>query len=31
MDIQVGMLARLFERSMGLSDEWEVTGVWFEL
>ena len=30
MDVQAGMLARLFERSMGLSDEWEVTGVWFK-
>ena len=30
MDIQAGMLARLFKRSMGLKDEWEVTGVWFK-
>jgi transposase len=25
-----GMLAALFERSMGLDDAWEVTGTWFE-
>ena len=25
-----GMLAGLFERSMGLDDTWEVSGVWFE-
>ena len=25
-----GMLAALFERSMGLDDTWEVTGAWFE-
>ena len=25
-----GMLAALFERSMGLDDTWEVTGTWFE-
>lgn len=30
MDAQTGMLARLFERSMGLGDEWEVSDVWFE-
>jgi hypothetical protein len=30
MDAQAGMLARLFERSMGLGDEWEVSDVWFE-
>ena len=30
MDIQAGMLARLFKRSMGLRDEWEITGVWFK-
>ncbi len=28
MDAQAGMLARLFERSMGLGDEWEVSDVW---
>ena len=28
--LKAGMLARLFERSMGLKDEWEVTGVWFK-
>ena len=30
MDEKAGMLARLFERSMGLGREWEVTDVWFE-
>ncbi len=30
MDAQAGMLARLFERSMGLGEEWEVSDVWFE-
>lgn len=30
MDERAGMLARLFERSMGLGDEWEVADVWFE-
>lgn len=30
MDAQAGMLARLFERSMGLGPEWEVSDVWFE-
>ena len=30
MDAQAGMLARLFERSMGLGDEWRVSDVWFE-
>lgn len=30
MDAQAGMLARLFERSMGLGDEWEVSDVWLE-
>lgn len=30
MDEQAGMLARLFERSMGLGPEWEVADVWFE-
>ena len=28
--LKAGMLARLFKRSMGLKDEWEVTGVWFK-
>ena len=31
MDAQAGMLAALFERSMGLGPEWEVSEVWFEL
>ena len=30
MDAQAGMLAMLFERSMGLGPEWEVSDVWFE-
>lgn len=30
MDAQAGMLAALFERSMGLGPEWEVADVWFE-
>lgn len=30
MDAQAGMLARLFERSMGLGPEWRVEDVWFE-
>lgn len=30
MDAQAGMLAKLFERSMGLGDAWEVSDVWFE-
>lgn len=30
MGAQAGMLARLFERSMGLGPEWEVPDVWFE-
>lgn len=30
MDPQAGMLARLFEHSMGLGPEWEVSDVWFE-
>lgn len=30
MDAQAGLLARLFERSMGLGREWEVSDVWFE-
>lgn len=30
MDEKAGMLARLFERSMGLGREWEVADVWFE-
>ena len=30
MDAEAGMLARLFERSMGLGDGWEVSDVWFE-
>lgn len=30
MDAQAGMLAKLFERSMGLGSEWEVSDVWFE-
>ncbi len=30
MDAQAGMLAKLFERSMGLGPEWEVSDVWFE-
>lgn len=30
MDAQAGMLAQLFERSMGLGPEWEVSDVWFE-
>ena len=30
MDTQTGMLAQLFERSMGLGPEWEVSDVWFE-
>ena len=30
MDAQAGMLAALFERSMGLGDEWRVEDVWFE-
>ena len=30
MDAQTGMLARLFERSMGLGPEWRVEDVWFE-
>lgn len=31
MDAQAGMLARLFEHSMGLGPEWRVEDVWFEL
>lgn len=30
MDERAGMLAKLFERSMGLGREWEVADVWFE-
>ena len=30
MGTQAGMLAQLFERSMGLGPEWEVSDVWFE-
>lgn len=30
MDAQAGMLARLFERSMGLGPEWRAEDVWFE-
>lgn len=30
MDAQAGMLARLFEHSMGLGDGWRVEDVWFE-
>lgn len=30
MDAQAGMLAQLFERSMGLGPEWRVEDVWFE-
>lgn len=30
MDAQAGMLARLFEHSMGLGEEWRVADVWFE-
>ena len=30
MDAQAGLLARLFERSMGLGRELEVSDVWFE-
>lgn len=30
MEAQAGMLAALFERSMGLGDEWRVEDVWFE-
>lgn len=30
MDARAGMLARLFERSMGLGPEWRVEDVWFE-
>lgn len=30
MEARAGMLARLFERSMGLGLEWEVSDVWFE-
>ena len=30
MDAQAGMLAQLFERSMGLGAEWRVSDVWFE-
>ena len=30
MDAQAGMLAKLFERSMGLGPEWEVSDVWLE-
>jgi transposase len=30
MDAQAGMLAGLFERSMGLGNEWEVSDVWSE-
>lgn len=30
MDERAGMLAQLFERSMGLGREWEVSDVWFE-
>ena len=30
MDAQAGMLAKLFERSMGPGPEWEVSDVWFE-
>jgi transposase len=30
MDARAGMLAQLFERSMGLGPGWEVSDVWFE-
>lgn len=30
MEARAGMLAQLFERSMGLGAEWEVSDVWFE-
>ena len=30
MDAQAGMLAMLFEHSMGLGPEWRVEDVWFE-
>ena len=30
MEAQAGMLAGLFERSMGLGAEWKVSDVWFE-
>lgn len=30
MDAQGGILVQLFERSMGLGPEWEVSDVWFE-
>lgn len=30
MDVQAGMLAQLFERSMGLGPEWEVSDAWLE-
>lgn len=30
MEAQAGMLAGLFERSMGLGTEWKVSDVWFE-
>lgn len=30
MDAQAGMLARLFEHSMGLGPEWRVEDVWFD-
>ena len=28
--LKAGMLARLFKRSMGLKDEWELCDVWFK-
>ena len=31
MEARAGMLAQLFERSMGLGAEWEVSDVWFEV
>ena len=30
MEARAGMLAQLFERSMGLGPEWRVEDVWFE-
>jgi transposase len=30
MDARAGMLAQLYERSMGLGPEWEVSDAWFE-
>ena len=30
MEVQAGMLAGLFERSMGLGAEWKVSDAWFE-